>query len=406
MMSERQKRLLIIGSFIVLSLLIALLLFYLIFRAPFGLAPEEILEEVEEELEAELPEAEVGVPTVIEEEEVGGLPISVVAEGGLTKVKRLTSSQVVAPILSSDGQSVSYYDPSTGRFYTINSKGEVDELSSATFPEAETIVWSDLANKVAVEFPDGTNVIYDFESQKQTTLPSHWEDFDFSSDGKEVAAKSLATDPNASVLVITNADSSQTQAVAALGLNANLVEVNWSPNDQVIAFSNTGTEQSGFGRSMIVPIGKNKENFDGLIVEGLNFHSKWTPDGKRLVYDVTGSESNFKPTLWVVDATAATMGENRRSLSVNTWVEKCVFADSSTLYCAVPLLLPDDAGLQPGLVKDEDDAVYRIDLEGGAVRLIGIPVETTAMENLAISDDGSLLYYTDEKDRLSFMRLR
>ncbi|MEK7665358.1 MAG: hypothetical protein AAB337_00570 [Patescibacteria group bacterium] len=406
-MTDRLKRLLLLIGFFLIVFGIAVAIYLVFFRGVTTSDKEaEIAEEEGVTPTGGLPSAGVGAPTAGDEaEDGGGLPVSPIADGGLTKTTRLTSSKVIAPTLSADGKSINYYDPKTGQFYTINNDGEVVLLSSASFPDAESIVWSDTANEVIVEFPDGSNVIYDFEAQNQTTLPEHWQDFDFSPDGEQVIAKSITIDPNARALIITNTDTSGTKVIAALGENGDKVTVNWSPNDQVVAFSDTGTEQTGFGRKMILAIGKNEENFDGLIVEGLNFKAIWTPKGDRIVYSVVGEVSNYKPLVWIVDATSATMGEQRRSLGVNTWIDKCTFADDSTLYCAVPLLLENNAGLQRELV-DSDDAIYKINIDSGLVKLVGYPEESAEMSNLTVSTDGSLLYYTDARGRLQFMRLR
>lgn len=408
MITGRLKRLLVLGGFFVIVLGIAIALYFVFFRGIVA-GPSPIIEETvgETGIPVGLPSAEQAAEQAEAEAEAEeeGLPVSEIAEGGLTETTRLTSGSVLSPTLAADGQSIVYYDPNTGQFYKINEEGEPELLSEATFPDAETIVWSDAAEEVVIEFPDGSNVVYDFVTEQQTTLPTHWEDFDFSPDGEQVIAKNEAIDPNARSLVITNADASQTQVIAALGENGDKVDIAWSPNDQVVAFSATGTSQTGFGRKMIVPIGKNEENYNGLIVEGINFNAIWSPDGKRILYDVTGEVSDYKPLLWIVDGTAATMGDDRSSLGVNTWVEKCTFADNETVYCGVPVFLSANAGLQPGL-NDTDDALYSININTGRVRLVGIPEITTSMSHLNVSEDGSLLYYTDSRGRLQFMRLR
>ena len=335
------------------------------------------------------------------------LPASAIADGGATKTERLTSSSIQAPTLTADGKTMAYYDPADGRFYKIDADGKVTLLSDTQFPNAQTIVWDKAADAVVIEFPDGANVIFDFVTEQQTTLPAHWQDFGFSPTGLEVIAKSIATDPSARALVITSKDSSNTQVIASLGDNADLVDVAWSPNDQVVAFADTasGAVSGGLGRKMIYPVGKNEENYKGLVIEGVNFHALWSPTGSQILYDVAGPGSNYKPLLWIVDGTAQTMGNNRKSLGLNTWVEKCTFADTTTIYCAVPLKMMDNAGLQPDLVT-ANDSVYRVDLTSGKVRLVGYPEQTTRMSHLTVSADGRYLYYLDSQSRLQLMRLR
>jgi len=410
-MNDRGKRLLLFLGLIVLTIGIAYAIYAVFFKGgEKNITERPTVEDTGTEGTEGLPGSTSGTAT-------GGtgttgstdLPVSAIADGGFTETTRLTSSEVISPTLSEDGKSISYYDPSTGKFYSVDRDGETKALSDKTFPKAETIVWSDDANEVVVEFPDGSNVIFDFITEDQTTLPSHWEEFDFAPSGEQVIAKSIGNDPQSRAIVITNTDTSNTKVVAALGDNADKVDISWSPNDQVIAFSNTADTSAsaggGLGRNMILPIGKNEENYKGLVVEGLNFHGTWSPDGSQILYDVTSPSSGYRPTLWVVDGTSSTMGNNRRSLGINTWVDKCTFTSNTELYCAVPTLLEENAGLQPDLV-DAADGIYHIDLSTGKVKFLGYPEVPTEMSSLTISENGADLYYTDLEGRLQLMRLK
>mgnify|MGYP001575866632 CR=1 FL=1 len=407
-MSSGLKRILVIVGFFGIIALVAWMIYFVFFRAPS--APVTTPPSVEGDIQSGttgLPGSGTGtIPTGGAPSETT-LPPSEVAAGGATASTQLTSSAIISPVITADGKSMAYYDPSDGRFYKINNDGTVTRLSDKQFPDAETIVWDDSATTVAIEFPDGANIIFNFTTEKQTSLPTHWEDFDFSPAGDQVIAKSIGNDPSARALVITNADGSNTQIINGLGKNADLVDVAWSPNDQVIAFADTasGTGLGGIGRQMIFPIGKNEENFKGLVVEGLNFHARWSPNGAQILYDAAGASSNYRPLLWIVDGTAKTMGDNRMSLGLNTWVEKCTFADDTTIYCAVPSQMDNNAGLQPDTVTS-DDSIYRVDLTTGKVKLIGYPAEGTPMLNLAVSADGNYLYFTDDRNRLQSMRIK
>jgi hypothetical protein len=113
------------------------------------------------------------------------------------------------------------------------------------------------------------------------------------------------------------------------------------------------------------------------------------------------------PLLWLVDATPATMGENRHSLGIYTWADKCTFSSATTVYCAVPKNLPINAGLQRALYVDYPDSVYRIDTASNKVTLVAVPETDTTMENLSVGNDGANLYFTDRDDgTIQTMRLK
>lgn len=329
-----------------------------------------------------------------------------VAQGGVTQVTTLTTSAVEA--VATSGNSINFYNPQDGKFYTIDAEGNLVAISDKVFMDVENVAWNGTSSKAVLEFPDGSNIVYDFSAERQVTLPTHWEDFEFSPESDEILAKSLATDPNNRWLVVTNSDGSNVKAVTALGENESKVEVNWSPNNQVIGFADTAEPISGgLDRKMILPLGTTDQNFKGLIVEGLGFQSLWSPSGSHLLYSVSGDYSDNKPLLWIVDATPGTMGENRRSLGLNTWVDKCAFADNITAYCAVPVTLPTNAGTQRSLYENNPDHLYKLDLSTGRSSRIAIPETSITMDNLSVSEDGSLLYFTNHSSgRLQLIHLK
>lgn len=336
------------------------------------------------------------------EDKIGGQLPSSVANGGETYTQRLTSSGVLSPTIV--GDTILFYDERDGLFYMIDSSGELVAVTDQAFVAAETVVIADSGTKAALEFPDGSNIIYDLETGKQTTLPNHWEDFEFSDDGDKVANKSMSIDPNANALVISNSDGSQTQVVAGLGKHADDVTLNLSPTNQVVAFSNTGETQSGFGRDEIYLIDLNGEAVGSLIVEGGNFSAMWSPTGNAILYSVSLASAGDVPSLWYTNATG-NIGADRERVDLQTWVEKCTFKDESTVICAAPREVTPGSGLDPRLIDAYDD-VYEVNLSTGRVSLLATPVLDVQMFNLSVSDDKSILYFTDSLDRLNFIRLK
>jgi WD40 repeat protein len=410
-MSERIKKIIVIALFALSVLGIGFALYWAFFRpTPVPITPT--VEPETERVTGALPGTVEGGERVYVDE--AGAVITLeeadeVARGDITRTVELSTGPVFETAPSTDGSAVNFYAKSDGRFYRLDEQGNVERLSDRQFPDMESATWNMDSSKAVLEFPDGSNIIYDFNLETQVTLPAHWEDFAFSPVRDQVIAKSIGIDPNSRYLVTTNADGSNVKAFQPLGENAGKVQVNWSPNDQVVAFADTAQYATGgnLDRRLILPLGKNQENFKGLIVEGLNFNSKWAPNGKRLLYSVSGSYSNYKPLLWIVDATPATMGDNRRSIALNTWVEKCTFYNATEVYCAVPNALPPNAGLQPSLFDAESDSVYKVNIDTGSVSLVAIPESETTMSDLVISTDGSKLYYRNTlTGELEMIRLK
>jgi hypothetical protein len=407
MLSERQQVVLKLLGLIAITALMGLGLYLLFFTTSPSIAPPSGSDKPG--TSAGLPTAGTGTPGTggtggtVPDPTPGGLPASPVADGGLTQTTILTTSSIMQPTITSNG-TVAYYDPRDGKFYTINDEGEVELLSTATFPSAENIVFANNASAAVIEFPDGSNIVYDFQSGAQTTLPSHWEDFSFTEDGATLATKSVGLDPSNRSLVVTSVDGSNAQVIAALGSNDDEVIVDWSPTGDIVGFSKTGNAGSAFGQNEIYLLGPDGEASGVLIVNGTNFKGLWSPDGANLIYSVADAGDDYRASLWYGDSQGDRNGDTRLRLSLQTTADKCTFASSTLAYCAVPNTMPAGGGSSPSLITSPD-SLYSISFPSGRSTLVAIPETSTRMFNLSVSDDGDQLYYTDALGRLSFIQL-
>lgn len=381
---------------IILFLAIAGGMGYGIYYFFFRTAPAEEVAEIYEEYipPSGLPGAGEAKPKPAEAEIPAG--VSLIAKGGLTYVSNLTDKNALGVSITQDGRMMNFYSKSDGKFYRLTPSGDISELSGKTFYNVEKVAWSPNSNKAVLEYPDGSNIIYDFASQKQITLPKHWQEFEFSPDSEKIAAKSMDADPDNRWLVTINSDGTNVQPIELLGNNANKVQVAYSPTGQVVAFSSTG-EAQGFSRQDILLLGLSGENFKALRVNGLGFEGKWSKNGERLLYSVYNADSDYKPVIWITDASGDNIGTNKRNLGLNTWVDKCAFSDEFTLYCAVPQTLDRGMGFQPKLAEKISDVFYRVDIRTGLKTFIAMPSGQYTAKNLMVSADEQFLFFTNAK---------
>lgn len=327
--------------------------------------------------------------------EVAPLPIA----GDITPSETDTESELLldkvtqATSQSEDGRT-RYYDPNDGRFYILDEDGNSLALSDRQFLNVETVSWSKIDNQVILEFPDGSNISYNFDTQRQVTLPKHWEDFTFASTDNKIVAKSIGLDPNNRYLIHSDPNGNELTAAYELGDNADRVIPSWSPNNQVIGFSKTGQPQPDNAEEILL-LGKNHQKLPPLKVPGKGFLPSWSPNGKQLLYSIYHSRDQYKPTLWISDANGSLVGQNRRRLNLNTWADKCAWADNNTVYCGVPVSLPAGAALDRELVNSVSDDIYRIDLTNNTAQKINRLVHPRSINSPAISPDGGALIYTD-----------
>ena len=278
-------------------------------------------------------------------------------------VKQVLSETVTYPSLNSGGD-FRYYNASDGKFYRALPSGAVQNLSDQIFFGAQKVTWAKNKNTAVIEYPDNAKIVYNFDTKKQVTLPKHWQEFSFSADGDQIAAKSIGLDPANRWLVTVNSDGTGARLIEPMGENGDKVIVDWSPSRQVAAFSQTGAPQGGERREVLF-IGLNGENFKSTIVEGSGFQPQWSTTGKKLLYSVYSSRSDFKPELWLVDSYGDSIGNNRQSLKLNTWADKCTFSNDNTAFCAVPKNLPTGAGMSRDIAAYNYDDLYKIDLKTG-----------------------------------------
>ncbi len=351
-----------------------------------------------------LPLANVAVPGVavpgvnapVPGEAVGLPPASEVASGGLTATRTLIPTVAQDPQLAKDGRSLYYYDRATGQFFTVDpDSGTSKPLSDKAFPGMQNANWDPTGNPRAIlEFPDQSKIFFDFDSQVQVTLPSHWQEFEWSPAGTEIVTKSIGTSENNRFLVLADPDGSNARPVAALGRNADKVDLAYSPNNDMIAFSRTGQARP-LGEQEIIPIGKNQENFRSFVAQGIGLKSQWSPDGSRILYSAANDSSDWKPVLWTISGRGDGIGSDRKLIGLVTWADKCGFASPSVAFCAAPRDLPTGAGLSRAVANDVPDDLFRVDLATGQYRLVASPTSPAAISKVVVAKDGSFLYYTE-----------
>jgi len=400
-MSEGLKRTLFIVGFTVLVVAIGVVMYLVFYRGMIPSAPTEQTPGTTATGGGELPASgAAGTRTPVETGAEGELPSAGALTGGITgtvpppQTSLLVESvsQGIAP--ATDGSGARFYNPVDGKFYRALPDGRVILMSDVSFPNVESVSWGNASDQAILSFPDGSKIHYDFQTQTQATLPKHWSDFNFSTDDANIIAKSEPISPESRYLVIADPDGKNSRAIQALGENGDKVHAAWTGNNQIVAYSETG-EALGYDRQQIILIGKNNENFRGLVVEGRGFEPLWSPSGQKILYSAWTVENGYKPELWVSGGAPSNLNADRVKLDIQTWASKCAWADETTLYCGVPENMPRGAGLQPNLFTSLQDRIVRIDLATGRKTDLGKPNGNPSIKSPVVTQDQSALIYAD-----------
>ncbi|MFZ4648868.1 MAG: hypothetical protein ACOYMB_04570 [Patescibacteria group bacterium] len=318
--------------------------------------------------------------------------VSTIANGGLTSAKNVSNAPIIGASLNNN--TVQYYNEFDGKFYRLDSNGNIKEISDKSFPNVSNVVWSPDNKKAVLEYPDGTKSIYNFSTDKQTLLPAHWENFSFSPDSSKITSKSLGQDPDNRYLIVANEDGSRAKAIEYVGLNDKDVQVNWSPNNQVAATYVKGVD---FDRKEVFFIGFNGENMKSMVVQGRGFQSQWSTNGDKMIYSVYNSNNGLKPKLWFAETENGNIGSITKGISLETWASKCTFATNDEVYCAVPKSLPEGAGLYPEVADQTADNLYKINLKTGVKSLIATPQGDYTISQVLVTAGQDKLYFTDKQ---------
>lgn len=401
LIDERMRKWYLLGGFLLISGLFGAALFFLFFRSqPVPSVPGT---PTPAPLSGTLPGAGKATPGAIVSSTVPGFLPSGVTRPGSTgpstpsaPPKTVVLNERVTQYLSASptGNGFRSYNGDDGKFYRILADGTKQALSDQAFYDVKDVSWGKTSDKAVLEFPDGSNILYDFSNNRQVTLPKHWTEFDFSPNDQQVIAKSLGNNESNRFLVIANNDGSGAHAIQELGDNASKVQVAWSPNNQVVAYSHTG-DAVGFDRESIILIGQNQENYKALITEGRGFLPNWSPSGNHLLYSVYTSDNGYLPQLWVSGGTGDNMNANRRRIELNTWADKCTWASEDVIYCGVPSSLGVGAGLQRDSVPAGPDSIVKIDLKTGTNTNLGQPDGNHTIQKLTLSADQKTAFFTD-----------
>ena len=399
---RRYQKLFVIIIFLSICFLIGYFIWSLFFRA----TETEIIIDEEGQIISNFPNIATGTQSIIDkggqvefpfEPTTPSVPLpddsSLTAEGGVTVAQKLGDDKTSNSTLSSDG-GVQYYNKDDGKFYKIDENGKAVVLSDKVFFSVEDVTWAPNKDKAILEYPDGRKILYNFNTEKQASLPSHWQDFSFSPSSNQLVSKSIGLDPTNSWLIVSNDDGSKAKAIEKIGTNANIVYPAWSPAQQIVGLYTGGVD---FNRQEIFFIGQNDENFKSTIIEGRGLEFQWSSEGDRLLYSVWNTEDNLNPRLWLVSTSVDSIGQGRRSLDLMTWAHKCTFATNTEVYCAVPQSLPEGAGLFPELADQTKDILYKIDLATGAKKLLAIPDGAYNVSEIMVPESQNVLYFTDKK---------
>jgi hypothetical protein len=407
-MTQRVQRIIWVTLFLVVVFLIATALYFVFFRPtppPVIVSPEDQfggglpgqptgqLPEPEEVLPpGVLPPTGIVIPPSIAPTLPTGPTISTRATGGIVVPDVLVDSSARFTATSSSSNGVNFYDERTGLFNRLTPNGEIELLSNRVFRQVDNVTWAPTTDKAVLEFPDGTNIVYNFQTNESFTLPAQYKDFSFSPDSSRIAAKDLKLDHEDRWLVIVDDQGRNKQLIEHLGRNESRVQVKWNPNDSIIG---TSAQSIDGNRAEVIFLTKNGQQLTKAVIQGRDLRYDYNDSGTKMVYSVYNAASNYQPTLWITSSTPGAIDTGRLNTGLQTFADKCTWSGDNDIFCAVPQNLPPLSGILESN-NNSNDSLYRIDARTGQATLIAEPLVPTQIDSLIVSSDTSTLFYVEE----------
>ncbi|MDD4290376.1 MAG: hypothetical protein PHH83_03845 [Patescibacteria group bacterium] len=406
-MSAVTKKIVLIILFIVISIGLAFLIYFVFFAKKQ--IPDEIIVQEQQISGGEFPTAAEGGAKVVEpgsgivDEEFVSEKIenqTITQEGVIINSKQLVNRDISSiNDYSNLNRGIVYYDTINQSFYKVTEDGKISKLSDRKFYSLTAATFSPTKNEAILEYPDKRKVLYDFNKDEFIArFPEQTQDFAFSQQGDKLSYKWIDYYEDQNYLVTSNPDATNFKFIRPILDQAKNIQSIWSPNGEVMA---TFRKQVDIERQDIYFFNENDKNLRALLVDGFNFEAMWNTKGDKLLYNVTEPRKDYNPVLWVANGQGDGLGYGKASLGVNTWVDKCSFSntDSNVVYCAVPDYLPMGSGINSSVAEDAIYSIYKINIANGNQELIAQPLvdnNRVSIDKIYTSQDDSQIFYIDK----------
>jgi len=316
-----------------------------------------------------------------------GESFSVTPEQTLT---RLTDFPVVSPALNKEENKILFYKKDGGDLLASDFTGQNQEkISNLTVVGMIEAKWSPTRDRAAVFYLDEDTLkgFLHIGTSSVAVLPQDIQSFSWSPDGKSLAY--LLPQEDRLQLITAEAGGKNQKTIFTTPIRD--AKIQWASPD-IIYFL---TPPSGFAEGYIFKFSRSSGVFSKMVGPAFGLWGVWSPDGKLLLTsEVSGRGKN--PKIVIKDAE----GKEIFVPKVATLADKCRFADSRELWCAVPRFLAEDAVWPDDYLRGElntIDSLVVIDLEKKGVRTIFDSGEFD-MSDLLLTKDKNYLFFVNRVD--------
>ncbi|MDB4940398.1 MAG: hypothetical protein JWO40_823 [Candidatus Doudnabacteria bacterium] len=298
------------------------------------------------------------------------------------KIKKLSDSSVVAPILSVDEKAVWFFT-NDGHLYKVNLSTGLKQES--LLPEKLTVsnaIWPQLGNDFIVVSGSGSAKTFSYYNsdlantagQKFGTFPANVHEIDYLQDGKHIAYNWV--NGATSTLAIANFDLANYENIVTLP--APDLNIKMSPNgNRALLYNETN---SGDGNLYYVSF-KTKKLI--TLHTSMDNAAIWSGDGIKFLYNRDSGDGTKNTKLWLGDSDTAT----NKEIALNGSVSKATFDKSGNfVFVAVS--------------NGDSDDIWKVDTKTLAKTKVFSGTDSGTIKinatNLFVSADDATLYFKND----------
>lgn len=317
-------------------------------------------------------------------------------------IKALTDEAVLAPILSSNGNSIKYYTKANGHTFEVdilsNSK---KTLSIADLPNLAEIIWSPDTSKVISRFPidslSSKFSLYDYSENKASTLALGMNSIIWQNNNKIIYKypDAKATE-QAQTLNIADPDGSNWEKIITLPIRDARIAI--VPKTGLVSFWDKPDSLTQATMSSVPVFGGETR----VITKGkFGADYLWSADGSFLLESSVETTGATKLQLSVMNS----IGGEYKTLGIPTMVSKCAWSkNNNIIYYALPSSIPAGATMPNDYNEakfNTSDTFWKVNVTTGEkTRLVNLDKIDQAYDasKLFLSPDESNLFFVNRID--------
>lgn len=279
------------------------------------------------------------------------------------KISPISKEAVVAPVISSDKDSINYLSRKSGQIFQIDFYGNIQKtFSSENIDNLIYATWSPDKLGLITQSKNQNGLFYfhNLNTKTKTPLKDNLDQIVWQTNANRILYKYYDAKTKTRTLNVSDPDGSNW--LKLFDLTYKNISIAQIPRTGLISFWNTGDAFLQTNFQAVPAIGGTVKTID---TSSFGSDYLWNSDGDKALISHADAKGGFKIELGIMNAN----GGEYKSLGIPTFVTKCAWSqDGKTVYYALPGGIPDNSVL-PNDYKDNKfqttDTFWKVDVTNG-----------------------------------------